>query len=83
MVTLDSPHSSENTCSHFVVFRLNQITSTKADYGINFTRYFSLLQPFRTLEETHADIHLLERETNGLLEEIIGEKQKDDIDRVP
>ncbi len=46
--------------------------SVKTGYEISFTRYFYKPQPLRTLEEIRADILALERETEGLLEEIIG-----------
>jgi type I restriction enzyme M protein len=44
----------------------------KTGYEISFTRYFYKPQPLRTLEEIRADILALERETEGLLSEIIG-----------
>jgi len=47
--------------------------SVKAGYEISFTRYFYKPQPLRTLEEIRADILALEKETEGLLGEIIGE----------
>ena len=46
--------------------------ATKTGYEISFTRYFYKPQPLRTLEEIRADILALERETDGLLSEIIG-----------
>ncbi len=46
--------------------------ATKVGYEISFTRYFYKPQPLRTLEEIRADIVALERETEGLLAEIIG-----------
>ena len=46
--------------------------SVKTGYEISFTRYFYKPQPLRTLEEIRADILALERETEGLLSEIIG-----------
>jgi len=46
--------------------------SVKAGYEISFTRYFYQPKPLRTLEEIRADILALERETEGLLGEIIG-----------
>ncbi|HLE56519.1 MAG TPA: class I SAM-dependent DNA methyltransferase, partial [Rhodothermia bacterium] len=46
--------------------------SVKTGYEVSFTRYFYKPQPLRTLEEIRADILALERETEGLLEEIIG-----------
>ena len=47
--------------------------SDKIGYEISFTRYFYNPQPLRTLEEIRADILALEKETEGLLGEIIGE----------
>jgi len=47
--------------------------STKTGYEINFNRYFYKPQLLRTLEEISADILTLERETEGLLVEIVGE----------
>ncbi len=44
----------------------------KTGYEISFTRYFYKPQPLRTLEEIRADILALEKETEGLLGEIIG-----------
>ncbi|XUX00813.1 MAG: class I SAM-dependent DNA methyltransferase [Dehalogenimonas sp.] len=46
--------------------------SIKIGYEISFTRYFYKPQPLRTLEEIRADILALEKETEGLLGEIIG-----------
>ena len=46
--------------------------SVKTGYEISFTRYFYKPQPLRSLEEIRADILALERETEGLLNEIIG-----------
>ena len=40
-------------------------------YEISFTRYFYKPQPLRTLEEIRADIVALEKETEGLLNEIV------------
>jgi len=47
--------------------------SIKTGYEISFTRYFYKPQPLRTLEEIRADIKALEKETEGLLSEIIGD----------
>ncbi len=44
----------------------------KTGYEISFTRQFYKPQPLRTLEEIRADILALEKETEGLLGEIIG-----------
>jgi type I restriction enzyme M protein len=46
--------------------------SVKVGYEISFTRYFYKPQPLRTLEEIRKDILALEKETEGLLGEIIG-----------
>jgi type I restriction enzyme M protein len=45
--------------------------SVKTGYEISFTRYFYKPQPLRTLEEIRADILALEKETEGLLEQIL------------
>jgi type I restriction enzyme M protein len=47
--------------------------SIKIGYEVSFTRYFYKPQPMRTLDEIRADIVALEKETEGLLGEIIGE----------
>ena len=49
-----------------------QADSVKVGYEISFTRYFYKPKPMRTLEEIRADILALEKETEGLLAEIIG-----------
>jgi type I restriction enzyme M protein len=46
--------------------------SVRTGYEISFTRYFYKPQPLRTLEEIRADILALEKETEGLLAEIVG-----------
>ena len=46
--------------------------SVKTGYEVSFTRYFYKPQPMRNLEEIRADILALEKETEGLLGEIIG-----------
>jgi type I restriction enzyme M protein len=48
-------------------------SATKIGYEISFTRYFYKPQPLRALAEIRADILVLERGTNGLLDEILGE----------
>ncbi len=45
--------------------------SVKTGYEISFTRYFYRSQPMRTLADIGADILTLERETEGLLAEIV------------
>ena len=49
-----------------------QADSIKIGYEISFTRYFYKPKPMRTLEEIRADILKLEKETDGLLDEILG-----------
>ena len=46
--------------------------SVKVGYEISFTRHFYKPQPLRPLTEIRADILALERETEGLLGEIVG-----------
>lgn len=46
--------------------------ATKIGYEISFNRYFYRPQPLRTLDEIRADILALEKETDGLLKEIVG-----------
>jgi len=51
-------------------------TKTQIGYEISFNRYFYKPQPMRTLKEITSDILALEKETEGLLGEIIkGENQ--------
>jgi type I restriction enzyme M protein len=45
---------------------------TTTGYEVSFTRYFYKPQPLRTLEEIRTDILALERETEGLMADIIG-----------
>ena len=47
-------------------------SNVKTGYEVSFNRYFYKPQPLRTLEEIRADIMALEKETEGLLSEIIG-----------
>ncbi|MEA4882470.1 MAG: class I SAM-dependent DNA methyltransferase [Clostridia bacterium] len=49
--------------------------ATKTGYEISFTRYFYKPQPLRTLDEIRADIEALERETDGLLQQIMVETE--------
>jgi len=46
--------------------------SVKIGYEISFTRYFYKPQSMRSLEEIRADILAVEKETEGLLDEILG-----------
>ena len=45
--------------------------SVKTGYAVSFTRYFYKPQPMRSLGEIRADILALEKETEGLLDEIL------------
>ena len=49
-----------------------QADSVKIGFEISFTRYFYKPKPMRSLEEIRADIQELEKETEGLLGEILG-----------
>jgi type I restriction enzyme M protein len=46
---------------------------TQKGYEISFTRYFYKPKPMRTLDEIRRDIEALEKETDGLLEDILME----------
>ena len=48
-----------------------QADSVKVGYEISFTRYFYKPKPMRTLQEIRADILALEKETEGLLGDIL------------
>ena len=50
--------------------------SVKIGYEISFTRYFHKPQPMRTLEKIRANILELEKETERLLSEIIGQEKQ-------
>ena len=52
-----------------------QPDSVKVGYEVSFTRYFYKPQPLRTLADIRADILSLEKETEGLLGEIIGDSR--------
>ena len=53
-----------------------QPDGVKVGYEISFTRYFYKPQPLRTLNEIRADILALEKETEGLLSELIGDNSE-------
>ena len=55
--------------------------SVKVGYEISFTRHFYKPQPLRSLEAIRADILALERETEGLLGEIVGVEDLTDLER--
>ena len=46
-------------------------TKMKVGYEINFTKYFYEFKPLRSLEDIRKDILKLEKETEGLIEEVI------------
>lgn len=46
-------------------------SKTKVGYEINFTKYFYKYKPLRSLSEIKTDIMKLEKETDGLLNELI------------
>ena len=48
---------------------------TLIGYEISFTRHFYKPVPMRSLDEIKADIYALEQETEGLLEQIVGEEE--------
>ena len=48
-------------------------SSVKTGYEINFNRHFYKPQPMRPLDEIRADILALERETDGLLGQVLGD----------
>jgi type I restriction enzyme M protein len=48
---------------------------TLVGYEISFTRHFYRPVPMRSLDEIKADIYALEQETEGLLEQIVGEAE--------
>lgn len=51
------------------------IAETKIGYEISFTRYSYKPQSMRSLEEIRADILALEKETDGLLDQILGNSE--------
>ncbi|HPG58776.1 MAG TPA: class I SAM-dependent DNA methyltransferase [Candidatus Wallbacteria bacterium] len=51
-------------------------SKTQIGYEISFTRYFYKPIQMRSLDEIMADIRAIEKETDGLLTEIVGEVQK-------
>ena len=48
-------------------------SKTQIGYEISFTRHFYKPKPLRTLAEIRADIEALERETEGLLDQVLVE----------
>ena len=56
--------------------------SVRTGYEISFTRYFYNPPPMRTLGEIRADILVLEKETEGLLDQILGETAQSPISKL-
>ena len=52
-------------------------TATKIGYELSFTRYFYRPQPLRSLAAIRADIAALERETDGLLAQILADAREE------
>ena len=50
--------------------------SVRVGYEISFTRYFYKPKPMRSLAEIRADILALERETEGLLDDLMGREPR-------
>ncbi len=48
-------------------------SKSKVGYEINFTRYFYKYKPLRSLEEIKADILALEKETEGMIKQVLNE----------
>ena len=46
-------------------------SKTKIGYEINFTKYYYEFKPLRALSDIKADILALEKETDGLIQEVI------------
>ncbi len=51
-------------------------SKTQIGYEISFTKHFYKPAPMRTLAEIKADIFAIEQETEGLLQEIVGELEE-------
>ncbi len=51
---------------------IKRFGATRIGYEISFTRHFYKPQPLRTLEEISADILAIEKEAEGLLEDLLG-----------
>ena len=59
-------------CCRYAADAWYKPSTVKIGYEISFTRYFYKPEPMRTLEEIRAEILALERETEGVLGEILG-----------
>ena len=64
----------ENEVKPYAPFAYIKPGTEKIGYELSFTKYFYQPVQLRTLEEITADIRAIEAETDGLLEEIIGEQ---------
>ena len=62
----------KNEVLPYAPYTLVKEDATKIGYELSFTKYFYQPVQLRTLEEIAADIRAIERETDGLLGEIIG-----------
>ena len=62
----------ENEVKPYAPFAYIKPGSEKIGYELSFTKYFYQPVQLRTLEEITADIRAVEKETDGLLDEIIG-----------
>lgn len=51
-------------------------SATKIGYEISFTRHFHKPQPLRTLEEIQTDIRAIERQNEGLLDDLLKESPR-------
>jgi type I restriction enzyme M protein len=47
------------------------LDGTKIGYEISFTRHFYQPKPLRTLEEISADVLAMQKEAEGLLDELV------------
>ncbi len=51
---------------------IKRFGAIRIGYEVSFTRHFYKPQPLRTLEETSADILVIEKEAEGLLDDLLG-----------
>lgn len=61
-----------NWIANFIWGISDMVLNVRIGYEIRFTRYFNKLQLLRTLGEISASIQVLQKEKEGLLDEIIG-----------
>jgi type I restriction enzyme M protein len=55
--------------------------ATRIGYEVSFTRHFYKPKPLRTLEEIRADILAVEKEAEGLLDDLLGETRNEKAGR--